>query len=529
MLRAFFTVSSATLASRILGFLRDMLIAATLATGPVADAFFVAFRFPNLFRRLFAEGAFNSAFVPLFTKTLKAEGKDQARAFAKEAFAGLFWILFILTILAQIAMPVLMLGLAPGFITDPEKFDLAVLLTRITFPYLICMSLVALFSGVLNGESRFMAAALAPVLLNLVLIGALLLIAEAGFHGQPEAGIWLSWGVFAAGIAQLVMIYLSARKLGYTMSFKRPRWTPSMKRLVFLGIPGLIAGGITQINILVGQIVATQMPGAVSYLYYADRLYQLPLGVVGIAVGVVLLPQLSRDLSEKPEDALTSQNRALEFALFFTLPAAVALYLVPTPIIQTLFERGAFSAKDTAMTASALAAFAWGLPAFVLIKVFSPGFFAREDTKTPMYFAGVSMAVNVILSIALFPYLAHVGIALAATIAGWVNALLLMVELMRRGHYHFTPQLIRRVSCLSLSALLMGGVLMGLMAYWLGDVFALKGTASSFMALFILIGAGGGSFVLASLLTGGVSISWLKIALKRMKRRKQPIMPDEGS
>ena len=528
MFRSFFTVSSATLASRLLGFVRDILIAATLATGPVADAFFVAFRFPNLFRRLFAEGAFNSAFVPLFTRELNTNGREAARAFAREAFAGLFWILFILTIIAELSMPFLMLGLAPGFIEDPEKFDLAVLLTRITFPYLICMSLVALFSGVLNGEKRFMAAALTPVLLNIVLIGTLSLTLSFGHVGTATAGIWLTWGVFAAGIVQLVVVYIAARRLGYGMSFRRPRWTPAMKRLVYLGVPGLIAGGITQFNILIGQIIASQQPGAVSFLYYADRLYQLPLGVVGIAVGIVLLPQLAADLAKgDPKEALASQNKALEFSLFFTLPAAVALFILPYPIIQVLFERGAFDASDTAATAAALAAFAWGLPAFVLIKVFSPGYFAREDTITPMIYAGISMALNAGLSIALFPHLAHVGIALATTIAGWINALQLLAGLLRRGHYEITGRVVRRIVFLALSALAMGATLYVMHAYWLAEVIAARETFSGFAALLALVVAGAAVFILMCFATGAVSMRWLKAGLKRNSRRR-PQAPTES-
>src|SRR5918999_269288 len=386
--RAFATVGSLTMVSRLLGFARDILIAAGLGTGAVADAFFVAFRFPNLFRRLFGEGAFNAAFVPLFAKRLEGDGADAAQGFAEEAMAGLLAVLLVTSALAMITMPWLMLLLAPGFAGDPAKYDLTVLLTRVTFPYLLCMSLVALLSGVLNSLGRFTAAAAVPIVLNVVLIGAIGLAIWLGYAQQPGAGIILAAGVLIAGFAQLMLLRAAVRRLGVKLRLRRPRYTESMKRLVGLGIPGLISGGITQINIVIGTIIASLQAGAVSYLYYADRLYQLPLGIVGVAIGVVLLPDLARKLrSGASAAAMASLNRGIELALLLTLTAAVALSVAAEPIIRVLFERGAFSATDTPPTAAALAAFAVGLPSFVLIKVFQPAFFAREDTATPMRFA----------------------------------------------------------------------------------------------------------------------------------------------
>ena len=449
--------------SRLLGFIRDILIAAALGSGPVADAFFVAFRFPNLFRRLFGEGAFNAAFVPLFAKRLEGEGKSSAVQFAEEALSGLLFILLVLSAICMLAMPWLMALLAPGFISDPAKYDLSVLLTQITFPYLLCMSLVALLSGVLNSMNRFTAAAAAPVLLNVILITAITIAILLGWSEQAGAGIILSIGVFVAGLAQLAMLWFSTRRAGVHLHMKRPRYTPAMKRLVSLGIPGFISGGITQINIVIGTIIATLQAGAVSYLYYADRLYQLPLGIVGVAIGVVLLPDLSRRLrSGDTASAMNSMNRSLEFALLLTLPAAVALTVAAYPIVQVLFERGAFQADDTAATAIALPAFALGLPAFVLIKVFQPGYFAREDTKTPMYYAAVNAIVNVIGSLALFflfsqiGFPPYVGIALATSIAGWVNALLLWRGLHNNGQFQPDQQLLRNLPLIALACAIMG-------------------------------------------------------------------------
>ncbi|MGI9475973.1 MAG: murein biosynthesis integral membrane protein MurJ [Hyphomicrobiaceae bacterium] len=470
--RAFATVGGLTMVSRLLGFVRDILIAAALGTGVVADAFFVAFRFPNLFRRLFGEGAFNAAFVPLFAKRLEADGENEACAFASEAMSGLTLVLVILSVMAMLAMPWLMVVLAPGFAGDPAKYALAVSLTQIAFPYLLCMSIVALLSGVLNSVHRYWAAAAAPILLNIVLISALLIAIFLGYANDPGAGYILAVGVAIAGFAQLAMLWLAVRRTGLTIRLRRPSYSPAMKRLVELGIPGLISGGITQINIVVGTIIASLQAGAVSYLYYADRLYQLPLGIVGIAIGVVLLPELSRQLRAGNRPAvMDSQNRSLEFALVLTIPAAIALAIAAEPIIAVLFQRAAFTTADTVNTAWALRAFAIGLPAFVLIKVFQPAFFAREDTKTPMRLALVNMLVNVALSFMLFygfkqaGWMPHVGIAVATSIAGWLNALLLWWKLARAGDFEFDAQLARNLPIVIMASLAMGAVLWNAMPY----------------------------------------------------------------
>lgn len=471
--RNFVTVGGATASSRVLGFIRDIFVAAALGTGPVADAFFVAFRFPNLFRRLFAEGAFNSAFVPLFARTLTEGGEEEARRFGREALSGLLTVLLLVIGVAEILMPLLMYVLAPGFSEDREKFDLAVLLTRIAFPYLALASLLALFSGVLNARGKFAAAAFAPALLNVVFIGALAFILTSGLADTPEAGIILSVATIIGGVLQLGVVVWASARIGLGLGLRRPRLTPGMRRLTRLAVPGVLAGGITQINIVVGTIIASLAPGAVSYLYYADRVYQLPLGIVGIAIGVVLLPDLTRQLRSGRDDvAGHTQNRALEFAMALTLPAAIALLVLAVPITRVLFERGEFTAADSSATAAALTAFAAGLPGFVLIKVFQPGFFAREDTHTPMWFAGVGLVVNVGLSLALFAALEHVGIAVATSVAGWVNALGLGYVLLRRGDFVADPGLRRRLPLILLASLLMGAALYvaGRVGdRWLGD------------------------------------------------------------
>ena len=467
LFRSAATVGGYTLISRVLGFVRDVLIAALLGTGPVADAFVVAFRFPNLFRRLFGEGAFNAAFVPLFAKRLEEEGREGARAFGEQVFAVLLAALLVLTIFAELFMPWLMVVIAPGFVEEDDKYDLAVFLTRIAFPYLLFMSLVAMLSGVLNSFGRFAAAAAAPIILNVVLISVLSIAAYMLWGNTAKTGVILAWGVSLAGALQFIMLIVACYRAGITFGFRRPRLTPDVKRLVRLGIPGVIAGGITQINIVIGTIIASLQAGAVSYLYYADRVYQLPLGVVGIAIGIVLLPDLSRRLGAGDDDgAAASQNRALEYSMLLTVPAAVALVAMPQPVVQVLFERGAFGAADTEATAWALAAFALGLPSFVMIKVFSPSYFAREDTRTPMIYAGAGMIANVVGSLILFWQIGHVGIALASSVAGWLNAGLLWYTLARRGQYTPDLRLVRRLPRILFSSLVMGT------AVWAGAEYA---------------------------------------------------------
>ncbi len=490
--RSFATVGGLTLLSRVFGFLRDILIAAILGSGAVADAFFVAFRFPNLFRRLFGEGAFNAAFVPLFAKRLEGEGREAARAFAEEAMAGLVFILLAITIVAEITMPFLMYGLAPGFSETPEKFDLAVLLTRITMPYLLCMSLVALMSGVLNSFGKFVESSSVSIVLNGVMMAATLIGMALGYQNEPMAGVIQAWGVFAAGILQLWLLVDGLRRNNIMLKLRRPRMTEGMRRLIRLGIPGVIAGGVTQINIVIGTVIASMQNGAVSYLYYADRLYELPLAIVGIAIGVVLLPDVARHLrAENHEAVMDSQNRSLEFAMLLTLPAAVALAVVPTAIVAGLFERGAFTAADTPATAYALAIFAIGLPSFVLIKVFSPAYFAREDTRTPMIYATISLTANTLGSIALFflfrsyGWMPHLGIAVATTLGGLLNAGLLYATLAKRGFFVADRRLKRALPRIVLASAIMG-VVLWLVAEALGGMF--KPPTSELMRALALTG-----------------------------------------
>ncbi|WP_102959579.1 murein biosynthesis integral membrane protein MurJ [Mangrovicella endophytica] len=534
LLTKFATVGSATLVSRIFGFAREMMMASALGIGPVADAFNLAFRFPNLFRRLFAEGAFNAAFIPLFARSLEEEGEDGARRFATEVFSTLFIVLTSLTVVALVFMPFLVSTIiAPGLsacidqpvsathaISCEERFDITVAFSRIMFPYLACMSLMAMVSGILNAFRRFFAAAVAPTILNFALIGAL---AWCWWTGADKAtiGFYMSWGVLFAGVSQLAVVTFAMRWAGFGIALQRPRWTAGLKRLLILAAPAALIGGITQINLFVGQAIASYKPGAVSILQYADRPYQLPLGMVGVAIGVVLLPELARALKAgRMEEAQHTQNRSLEFALFLTVPAAVALYLIPEPIIRLIYERGAFEASTTYAVADVLGYYALGLPAFVLIKVFSPGYFAREDTRTPMIVTLISAGANIVLSVALFFVLAERGIAIATTLAGWLNAMLLFLGLWRKGLWEVDGRLMKRAVLVLLSSVLMGALLLFLQdrfAAWLGSGASVH---YQIAGLGVLVAAAMVAYFGLVLLTGAVDRSMIATLVRR--RRKRP-------
>ncbi|WP_068113716.1 murein biosynthesis integral membrane protein MurJ [Tropicimonas marinistellae] len=422
LMAGFLTVGFWTLMSRVLGFVRDIVIAARLGDGPVAEAFLIAFSLPNMFRRFFAEGAFNMAFVPMFSKKLETE--EDAKAFARDAFNGLASVLIVFTLLAQLAMPWLVLAMASGFAAD-DRFGMAVHFGRIAFPYILFISLAALLSGVLNATGRFVAAAAAPVLLNVILVSAMFLAETTG----SDFGTFLIWAVPVAGIVQFALVWWAAAKAGFQLLPAKPRVTPEMKRLARIAAPAMLAGGVVQVNLLVGRQVASYFEGAIQYLNLADRLYQLPLGVVAIAIGVVLLPDLSRRLAAGDTDGgRNALNRATEFALLLTLPAAAALIVIADPIVSVLYQRGAFSQEAAARTAQVTAIYGAGLPAFVLQKVLQPLYFARHDTRSPFNFALVAMVLNALIAIGGAPLIGFQAAAWATTIAGWA-----MVALLWRG------------------------------------------------------------------------------------------------
>ena len=501
--RAAATVGAWTAVSRILGFVRDVVIAAGLGAGPIADAFFIAFRLPNFFRQLFGEGAFNAAFVPIFSQKLAKDSENSANAplknpdsahfFANQALAMMGLVLVILVVIGEIWTGGLVSLMAHGF-QDSERFDLAVSLTRITFPYMLFICLAALYSGVLNSMGKFAAAAATPVLLNITTILAALFPQTFpllnGVLAQYFGGLWrienylpniaysLSWGVLVAGIWQLAWLHRNAAK--YCMKlrpmafYQRPinggarQISPAIKKLWQRMGPGVFGAGIVQINLLIGTQIATFLPvGAVSYLYYADRLNQLPMAIIATAMGTALLPLLSRQLAKgEHEAALHTQNRALEVTLALTLPAMVGLIILAHPIISVLFERGEFTENATNATAKALIGFAIGLPAYCLIKLFTPAFFARNDTKTPVRVAMGSIGLNIALNFAFIAMgFGHVSIALATALSSWLNLVLLVTILRRRGYYHMDGLAFKRVPLLILAALVQMGLL-GLA--WLG-------------------------------------------------------------
>jgi putative peptidoglycan lipid II flippase len=512
LLRSVATLGFYTTISRVLGFVREILTAVYLGAGPLTDVFFVALRLPNMFRSLFAEGAFAIAFVPLFAGKVAEAGTPEAKRFAEEALSVLLAALILFLILGEACAPWILDAIAPGFRADPAKFALAVDLTRIMFPYLLFMALVALQGGILNSLERFAATAVTPVLLNIFLIAVLALV-------RPLTGEALAWAVTGAGLAQFLWLMVSCARSGVALSLPYPRLTPEVRRLLRVMLPGVFGAGVTQINLLVSTAIASLLPtGSVSYLNYADRLNQLPLAVIGIAVGTAILPPLSRQVRLKDDGgAAETQNRGLELALLLTVPAAVALAVAALPILAVLFQHGRFTAADAHATAPALAAYAAGLPAFVLIKVLAPGFFARHDMRTPVLIGLAAMLVNVALTIGLGlgTGLAHVGVAMATSAAGWVNALLLGAILARRGYFALDARARRNVPRIFFAALGMGVVVV-LLEYALGEGLLARSLLERIAALAALIVGGIASFFALALALSAIDASAI---LRRLRHQ----------
>jgi len=510
MLRGAFTVGLWTMASRVFGFARDILIAAILGTGPVADAFFVALRLPNLFRRLFGEGAFNAAFVPSISAVLHTDGLEAATGFAEEATAVMIFWLGTITVLGEIFMPWLLYVLAPGFAGNHGKFTLAVALTRIMFPYLFFVCLTALFSGVLNAMGRFAAAAAAPVLFNVFSIAFMLLLTP--YVKNP--GFALAWGVTVSGVAQLALLVFAMRRAGMKMRLPRPRLTPRMLALFRRMAPGLVGAGVTQLNVSIDIIIGTLLPaGSVSILYYADRVNQLPLGVIGTAAGTALLPVMARQIALKDAGAaLTTLNRAIESVLMLTLPAAIGLSVAAVPVMDVLFVRGAFTAHTAVLAARSLAAFAIGLPVFALVKVLTPGFFARGDTVTPLKIGIVAVLLNLAMNLVFMHPLKAVGPALATSLASAFNAVLLVYFLRKRGHFSLDLHARRRVP-----RILLAGVIMAA-ALWAVETMLPSGktTIPEFLLLTL---AGGIAYAGGGILLQAFDLSELRGLLARRRRK----------
>jgi putative peptidoglycan lipid II flippase len=507
MMRGFFTVGFWTLVSRIMGFLRDVLIAGALGASPVAEAFFLAFSLPNLFRRFFAEGAFNIAFVPMFSKKLAAG--DDPLTFARDALSMLALVLIVLNALAMLAMPYLVWAMASGFVGD-ERFDLTVVFGRIAFPYILFISLAALLSGVLNSAGRFVAAAAAPVLLNICFILALFAAQRLGW----DIGLTLAWSVPLAGIAQLAMLWIATHRAGFKVLPRWPKMTPELKRLAMIAAPAALAGGVVQVNLLVGRQIASYFEGANAWLYYADRLYQLPLGVVGVAIGIVLLPDLSRRLRIGDEaGGQAAFNRAAELALLLTIPCTVALIVTPSALVSVLFERGAFLASDTQATALATAIYGLGLPAFVLQKLYQPVYFAREDTRSPFNFALVALAVNALVAIGLSRYIGFTASAYGATCAGWAMLGCLWWRARRFGPAARWDAQLRNRSLRILLASLGMGVIVWITVRAVEPVLQMEGLR--LLGLIVILLVAGGSYIIAGRLLGAFSLAQLRQMMRQ--------------
>jgi putative peptidoglycan lipid II flippase len=504
-LRSFATVGGMTLMSRILGFVREVLIAQIFGTGPIADAFIVAMRLPNLLRQVFAEGAFSAAFVPVFTRHLTERGMSGARIFAEQVMALLLVALLIVLVAAELTMPWLIHIFAPGFDADPMKFQAAVLFTSITFPYIVFMSLCALQGGMLNGLHKFAENAVAPVILNAILIATMWFIkGDKIFVGEA-----LAWSVTLSGLVQFLWLANACRRAGLALRLPMPRLTPDTKQLFKLMVPGLFGASVVQINLVVSTILATLHPGSVSVIYYADRLYQLPLALIGSAIGVVLLPALTRALrGGDPQAAMHMQNRALELGLVFSLPSMVGLIVAALPIVTTVYQRKEFTSDDAQTVSIALMIMSAGLPAYVANKALTAAFLAREDTTTPFRQAAISVAVNIAISFSLTLPFGYIGVAIGAMVSAWVNAILLGTILYRRGFLVLDARSKRTLPRLLLACAALGGATWGAVyLIWPGGQ---AGTEVQALSLIAIIAVGAIAFAALALLFRVVSVAELR-------------------
>ncbi|KQM63781.1 murein biosynthesis protein MurJ [Sphingomonas sp. Leaf17] len=517
--KALGSVGGLTLASRILGLVRDSLFARYVGAGFASDAYQIAFRLPNMFRALFAEGAFSAAFIPMFNKKVgdkDGRGLSDGIAFAEDALSVLLPVLIGMTVLLELAAWPATWLLTGGFReATSEQFDFAVGLARLTFPYLLLISLVSLLGGILNSLHRFWIAAAAPILLNATLIAALLLFHdhEPLFTARNQA-----IAVTVSGALQLLWLWAACRRAGVHLRLKRPTLNPDVRRLVKLILPAAAGAGAVQINLVISTALAAKLlpTGSVSYIYYADRLNQLPLGLIGIGLGTVLLPTISRHLGRGEEaEAMATQNRGMELALFLTLPATVALIVCGVPIVAALFQYGKFTDAAGLYTAQALAAFSVGLPAYILVKVLTPGFYARSDTRTPMRFATIAIVVNLVLNLALIVPLRHMGPPLATALASCVNVTLLYRTLRRRGQFVPDAQLKRRAWRLLVAALAMGVVM-----YFVNDLvqpYVAGPALTRWLAMLVLVATGGFVYAVACFLIGAVRIADIKLLVRRAR------------
>src|SRR6478672_1281368 len=518
--RSLGSVGGLTLVSRVLALVRDTLQASYVGASFASDAFFVAFRLPNMFRALFAEGAFSSAFIPMFNRKVgEADDVSAGIRFAEQTLAILFPVLLLFTVMMIACAWPITWGLSGGFKNPThEQFAFAVSLSRITIPYLMLISLASLLGGILNSLNRFWVNAAAPILLNLAMIVALWF-----FHGHNayETARAQAISVTVGGVLQLAWLMIACKQAGVSLKIKRPRMDDDLRRLLKLILPAAVGAGAVQVNLAVSTALAGGLldPGSISYIYYADRLNQLPLGLIGIGLGTILLPTVSRQLSQnRNAEAMDTQNRGVELALFLTLPATIAFVFASEPIIRGLFQHGHFSAVDSMRCSWALSAFSLGLPSYVLVKVLTPGYYARHDTKTPVRYAIQSVGVNLVGNLILIPVLGrygygHVGPPLATAIASTVNVWMLYHTLRKRGHFQSDPQLRRRVPRLAIAALMMGVVL-----FWLApavDPYLTGSILRRGAGLVVLVGGGAAVYAVACFLTRAFVLDDVKLLLKR--------------
>ena len=499
------TFSFFTLLSRVLGYLRDLFIAIFLGSGPIADAFFVAFRIPNTFRRLFSEGTFNAAFVPIYSAEL-TKRKKQSEKFANEIFNILIMGLFFLVIIIEIFMPWFILLIAPGFTENSEKLELTIFLTRITFPFLFFISLASFFSAVLNSHNKFALSAAAPIVLNIILISVLML----GRYLDDDLVKYLAYGVTISGIIQFLILFKFIKNytnLNFSLKFN----VKSKVRLFFSKLlPSIFSSGVTQINILVGTIIASFQASAVSYLYYADRIYQINLAIAGIAIGTILLPNLSKYVQEKNKNKIDLiQNKSLELSLFLSLPATLALLIASEEITSSLFGYGSFDILSVKNSADALFYFALGLPAFAFIKVFSSFIFARQNTKIPFYFSLISVISNIIISLYFFNKIGFIIIPIATSISSWLNSLLLLIYLINKNYFSFKIEMF-----ISFLRIVFVSSVASLLFYYLTNLtqeFLVYNSAYKLITILILVFITLIVYILISIITNAFKISDIKL------------------
>jgi putative peptidoglycan lipid II flippase len=514
LIKATGTIGGLTFVSRVLGFAREMIFSRVMGAGMAADTFALAFIIPNLFRRLFGEGAFSQGFVPLFSQRLHGEGgMEEARRFAEEVLAVFMPILIAITVIFVIFMPAFVWLIGSGWRDEPVKFALAIHLSRITFPYLIFISLVSLFSGVLNSLTRFTAAAFAPSLLNIALIGALLTVPDGG----PKTAQAMAIGVLVGGVLQLALCWGSTHRAGVKLRLLPPKMTPRVKELLILILPATLGGGIYYVSQLFYAYFATSLPeGSLVYLGFADRLNQLPLAIIGSALGTAILPTISRYVgSGDSKGAANVQSQAVELSMLLTLPAAVALAVAAGPIVAALFQGGRFTAEDADTTALVLSIIVAGLPAYVLIKVLTPGFYARKDMKTPVIIAVAALAVGITLNFILIPVMGISALALNTALSAWLNAFILYVLLRARGHFRIEGWLWSRIIRQALAAAAMAAAL-----WFVGN--ALEGFFSGsagrrLVGVAALVSVGGAVYFALAWITGGMNRDDILILLRKKK------------